>query len=1097
MNGNDIELLRRYVFGRSEVAFADLVRQHIALVYSAALRQTNGDAPQAEDVTQVVFTDLARKAARLTRHTSLAGWLYTSTRYAAAALRRAEQRRSAREQEAHAMNQLLQSAETDPAWEQLRPVLDEAMHDLKADDREAVLLRYFERLPLATVGARLGVTENTARMRVDRALDKLRGALVKRGVTSTAGALAVILTGRMAGAAPAGLAAAVSGKAVATAGAASALSVLLARFLISAKLKLVTGTAVLVAIAIPVVWHWEGSGQRAPALPPSVEPAAADAMAQTNAASPEATQATLADSTAMTNTSALRLTILAADANKPVATVEVECTAKKDKQQTREKFVSRRDGICNVYYPKDTDGIELVSRTDGFADTVLHWEPAKGDTIPTNYVLRLIRAVHIGGYVREEDGSPVPGAKVEFNRSIARVDPAAVLAHENHEFKRIETLTDAEGRWSLDRIAPDMLWRTTGFVMEPEYLIKVVALDNIDEKGAQELLREGRFVFTLSRGVTVQGMIVDTQGKAVPKAKVVVGKLGRGEFRDTIALDDGSFVVKACRPGDTCVAVSAKGFASKVLNLNLEADPTPLNIILEAGHALRLKVVDQAGRPVAKATLSANLPGSVLAWLGKTDTNGIANAQAPAAGTMTVRVEASGYALTEAEVTGDGQEHLIKLTKETVLSGTVTDATTGRPVRQFRVICGTPHFGNPFSTNASFAPSPMSEDWLKFGNGKFRLAMKNFLDHTGDVQERGFLIKFEADGYAPCVSRLIRCEEGDVQLDAALPPAKSVKVTVLNPNGRPAANADVGLVAEGTPLTITAERLQANIGSGLLQTDSEGAFLLPPDASIERVIAMNAQGFAAASPSALSGEPTLQLQPFGRLEGHWLVRNQPAPQKRLMLYFEWPGTTASLSLDGKAFSATTDDQGHFVFPKVPPGKFHLTHPVPEGNGVTNMKPVADAAVRPGETTMVAIGEGYIVSVRLRWPDDLAPGKGMWTGVLLHTPSPEPPTNLMGEPQALAQWAQSPEIQAKLREVRGFEFVEGEGGTWTADAIPPGAAYTLEAWGRNEAATNDLRAPIAYGRMLVTIPGEPPTGHFDAGELILRPARPSAERVGAK
>src|ERR1035441_2598384 len=123
---------------------------------------------------------------------------------------------------------------------------------------------------------------------------------------------------------------------------------------------------------------------------------------------------------------------------------------------------------------------------------------------------------------------------------------------------------------------------------------------------------------------------------------------------------------------------------------------------------------------------------------------------------MTVRVEASGYALTEAEVTGDGQEHLIKLTKETVLSGTVTDATTGQPVRQFRVICGTPHFGNPFSTNASFAPSPMSEDWLKFRNGKFRLAMKNFLDHTGDVQERGFLIKFEADGYAPCVSRLIR-----------------------------------------------------------------------------------------------------------------------------------------------------------------------------------------------------------------------------------------------------------------------------------------------------------------------------------------------------
>lgn len=995
------------------------------------------------------------------------------------------------------MNQLLQSAGTDPAWEQLRPVLDEAMHDLKADDREGVLLRYFEHLPLAAVGARLGVTENTARMRVDRALDKLRGALVKRGVTSTAGALAVILTGQAAGAAPAGLAGTVSAKAVATAGAASALSVLLARFLISTKLKLLAGTAALVAIAIPVVWHWEGSGQRAAAIPQSVEPASAVSATQADAASASDNPATQSDSTAMTNASALRLTILAADANKPVAAVEVECTAKKDKQQTREKFISRRDGICDVYYPKDTDALELVSQTAGFADTILHWEPIKGDTIPTNYVLRLIRAVHIGGYVREEDGVPVPGAKVEFQRNTAREDPAAVLAHENHEFKHIETVADAEGRWSLDRIAPDMLWRTTGFVMEPEYLMKVVAFDNINEKGAQELLREGHFVFKLSRGVTVQGTVVDTQGKPVSKAKVVVGKVGRGEFRETTTLEDGSYVAKACRPGETCVAVSAKGFAAKVLNLDLEADPTPLNIILESGRALHLKVVDQAGRPVAKAMIAANLPGSILAQLGKTDTNGSANVQAPAAGTMTIQLEARGYASAEVEVTADGQEHLIELTKETVVSGAVTDATTGRPIPQFRIICGTPHFGGPFNTNASFAPSPISEDWFKFSNGKFQLAMKNFLEHNGDVKERGFLIKFEADGYAPCVSRLIRCEEGDVQLDRALLPAKSVKVTVLNPNGRPAANADVGLLGEGTPLTLSAGRLQANFGSGLLQTDSEGAFQLPPDDAIERVIAMSPQGFATASPSALAGEPTLQLQPFGRLEGRWLIRNQPAPQKRLVLYFECPGTTASLGLDEKAFSATTDDQGHFLFPQVPPGKFRLTRPVPEGNGVTTMEPVADATVRPGETTTVAIGEGYIVSLRLRWPDDLAPGKSTRTGVFMHTPGPEPPASIFQDPQALAQWAQSPEIQVKLRDVRGYGFVEGADGSWTADAVQAGATYTLEARAVDETATNGLPPSIAYGRMSVTIPAEPSTGQFDAGELMLRPAGPSAARAGAR
>ena len=122
------DLLRRYVSGRSEPAFAELVRRHIDLVYSAALRQVGGDTTAAEDVTQAVFTDLARKAPGLTRHTSLTGWLYTSTRYRAAHARRAEQCRRIHEREAHEMNQLLQSTDPDPRWQELRPLLDDASH---------------------------------------------------------------------------------------------------------------------------------------------------------------------------------------------------------------------------------------------------------------------------------------------------------------------------------------------------------------------------------------------------------------------------------------------------------------------------------------------------------------------------------------------------------------------------------------------------------------------------------------------------------------------------------------------------------------------------------------------------------------------------------------------------------------------------------------------------------------------------------------------------------------------------------------------------------------------------------------------------------
>src|SRR5947209_17428918 len=102
---SDGELLRRYVEADSEEAFGELVRRHVNLVHSAALRQVNGDAHLARDVTQLVFADLARKARALVSHRVLAGWLFTSTRFAAAKLVRGERRRHAREQEAHLMQE--------------------------------------------------------------------------------------------------------------------------------------------------------------------------------------------------------------------------------------------------------------------------------------------------------------------------------------------------------------------------------------------------------------------------------------------------------------------------------------------------------------------------------------------------------------------------------------------------------------------------------------------------------------------------------------------------------------------------------------------------------------------------------------------------------------------------------------------------------------------------------------------------------------------------------------------------------------------------------------------------------------------------------
>ncbi len=212
---SDRDLLREYVERRSQQAFAALVERHLSLVYFAALRRTQNTG-LAEDVAQEVFTSVAQKATSLAAHATLAGWLFTATRYAAAQKMRSEEARRRREQETYLMNDTI-AGDSAPEWERLRPVIDAALEGLNERDREAVLLRFFAGQAFGKIGATLSLSEDAARRRVDRALDKLRDALMQRGVTSTGAALAAVLTAQGVAAAPAGLAVSIASHAVASA----------------------------------------------------------------------------------------------------------------------------------------------------------------------------------------------------------------------------------------------------------------------------------------------------------------------------------------------------------------------------------------------------------------------------------------------------------------------------------------------------------------------------------------------------------------------------------------------------------------------------------------------------------------------------------------------------------------------------------------------------------------------------------------------------------------------------------------------------------------------------------------------------------------
>ncbi len=204
----DQQLLQDYAGSHSEPAFAELVRRHIDFVFSAALRMVY-DSHQAEDVTQSVFVALAQNAPQLAHHPVLSGWLHRTTQNLAANAVRTNVRRQTREQEAVAMNELL-SAEPDANWENIAPHLDAALGELSEPDRDAVLLRYFERKSAHEMAQTLGISDEAAQKRVNRAVERLREFFAKRGVTVGASGLIVVISANAVQAAPVGLAVTIS-----------------------------------------------------------------------------------------------------------------------------------------------------------------------------------------------------------------------------------------------------------------------------------------------------------------------------------------------------------------------------------------------------------------------------------------------------------------------------------------------------------------------------------------------------------------------------------------------------------------------------------------------------------------------------------------------------------------------------------------------------------------------------------------------------------------------------------------------------------------------------------------------------------------------
>jgi RNA polymerase sigma factor (sigma-70 family) len=242
---DDLELVREYARCKSEEAFATLVSRHVNLVYSVAFRMVQ-DVHLAEEITQTVFIILARKAGSLGPKTIVPGWLCRTARYASAKALTMRQRRQQREHTA--FMQSPSNEEDTNVWRHIASLLDVAMAELAEKDHNALVLRFFESRSFKEISVNLNTTEAGAKMRVNRALEKLKTFFAKRGLTFSATLIATSLIANTVQAAPSGLAA--SSTIAATKGVAVNATT---STLIKSTLKIMTWTKLKTTIVVAVI----------------------------------------------------------------------------------------------------------------------------------------------------------------------------------------------------------------------------------------------------------------------------------------------------------------------------------------------------------------------------------------------------------------------------------------------------------------------------------------------------------------------------------------------------------------------------------------------------------------------------------------------------------------------------------------------------------------------------------------------------------------------------------------------------------------------------------------------------------------------------
>ncbi|MBN9688869.1 MAG: sigma-70 family RNA polymerase sigma factor [Verrucomicrobia bacterium] len=831
---DDRELLQRWVAERSEAAFADLVRRHIGLVYGSAMRQVR-DPELARDITQAVFVLLAQKAASLNAEVVLSGWLLRTASYVASRIQRSESRRRLREQASLVMNDPTHRAPDDAhLWEDVAPHLDAALVALSTADRDAVVLRYFEQLPVREVGVRLGLSEEATKKRLQRALEKLRQAFHAKGVLVTLIGLSSLLSHVPAQSVPTVWVDQVVQNAISTTTAPLGVS-LVERW--SEWWRNSPGwlpwAGVTVALLLSVGWWWRphsaSSGSSAPSSLTSADTASLDPSDQQTGRQ-------------------YRLTALSAATGEPLlASIHWEIERDGEILATGEGETSSA-GVWSWTKPErefDSLTVWVAARKHGPRRSIWHGHELAA-ALP-NETFLLEPGTELRGQVVDSEGKPVAGARIQLD--VPRADPRQTRQRPAFHPRVHALVSDEDGRFQTDWVPRLENQRLNLYADHPEFVPHTTSIGGTGGRPADPRL-------VLSRGGWVSGQVVSgAEAHPAPHVSLTFNSKATPGERQVVADELGHFKVGPFPPGPVRLRVEMDGF---------------------------IPISSQFEMPEGPKELQVYLPSNL-------------ETQNPETSSKRVRLR---------------------------IRGSVTDALTGQPIPRFRVSSAEQFLGE--GADGTF-------DWT-----------------VSLVRQDQYSLEIEADGYlaAATPERVFSAdsEEISVQLTAG----REIRGTVVDHAKRPMEGVLVALLGGNVPASLSTDGgLTGTVDRTL--TDFAGRFSFPPNADGNRVFALAASGTAAALIGE-SPELTLEIQPWGMVEGQW---NSTATNVSFLLESGWDESMRGGMPRVNQFYAALLDKGRFHFDRVPVGVFTV---ISQQMGESSVARTASATVRvnPGSVSQVEL-----------------------------------------------------------------------------------------------------------------------------------------------